>query len=271
MKRFRFRANLIVLGAVVVISSQLLPQASATSVEILPEIDSYLISGGAIHHSNFTKDRQEAATCSDCFWKIRVICKSWQDSSHGSCPWLRLQCPRDMQLVEVFRANSNSRPVINSGLWYFVGYSCVGDAGPISSIDITDTLARSWIVGVPKLRIKYFPANDAVLSHPLKFEVLSKNTFDEVRDIFGDELILHAKSRIEFKCNSSKYLGNCISQKSNQIKFKKTGFNYLHAKAIWSATYDFLGITGIEVQGTNPTSELTTLFNVHPLFTHLLN
>ena len=252
-----------------------LPQVSvpaqASNVEVLAQGDSYLISGGVIHHSNFTRDRKEAASCTDCFWKVQAICKSWQDSNHGACPWLRLQCPSDMQLVEVFRANAVFRPTVISSLWYFVGYSCIGDAGPISTIDLYDHLAKSWIIEVPKLRIRFSPANDAILSHPLKYEILSKTEFDVARDVFSTSVTLHAQSHIEFACESSFSSKHCISQKSNQIKFKKVGLSYLFAKSIWSATFDAAGILGISVPGPNPTSEIKSLFNVHPLFTHLMN
>jgi hypothetical protein len=245
--------------------------AYATSIEVLPQVDSYLIKGGVIHHSNFTKDRDEAATCSNCFWKIREICKSWQDSSHGSCPWLRLQCPNNMQLVEVYRANANSRPPYISNIWYFVSFSCIGQAGPISTIDISTTLSNIWVVDVPKLRIKFLPPNDAILWQPIKYQILSKQTIEKVTEVFENQVTIRAKSFLEFSCMQSIGSNSCLSQKFNSIKFKEIGSKLLLTKSTWSATFDALGIFGIPVDGPNPSFEIKTPFQVHPLFTHLLS
>ena len=245
------------------------PSSSATSVEVVAKSDSYLVSGGVIHHSNFTKDRDEAATCSTCFWKVTEICKSWLDTSHGSCPWLRLQCPVDMQLVQVFRANANSRPEFSSDEWYLVGYSCIGDAGPISTVDISTSLKQSSLQRIPALRIRYLPSNDAILWQALKYEVLSKESFTRTRRVLDVKVTLHAASSLSFKCKKFTQLFQCISTNSNNLKFNQVGLFNLTATSTWQATYDALGVNGIEVQGVKPSSSTTNLFNVHPLFTHL--
>lgn len=244
--------------------------ANATNVEVLPQKDAYLITGGAIHHSNFTKDREEAATCENCFWKVVTICKSWLDTSHGSCPWLRLQCPVDMQLVEVFRANALARPAYASAEWYFVSYSCIGDAGPISSEDIANSLSQSWLVKVPQLQIRFSPPNDAILWHPLKFEILSNSSFVQTQTLLGTKVTLHASSFLDFQCNAIANITSCLSVNSQKLKFKKVGIFQITATAKWDATYDALGIEGISVSGNKPTSTIKNTFNVHPLFTHLI-
>jgi hypothetical protein len=241
----------------------------ATTIEVLPQQDAYLVSGGVIHHTNYTKDRTEAASCSDCFWKIKEICKSWSDANHGSCPWLRLQCPVDMQLVEVFRANAISRPAFSSRDWYLVGYSCIGQSGPISTVEIATAITDSWLARVPNIRLKYLPPSDAILWHPLKYELLSPDSLTFTKTILGVRVTLNANSSVEFRCQSLASISNCISNNSNQIKFKKVGIYHLTAISKWRATYNALGVEGIEVSGPNPSSSTTTLFNVHPLFTHL--
>ena len=245
------------------------PPSSATNVEVVGQSDSYLMSGGVIHHSNFTKDRDEAATCSNCFWKITEICKSWLDTNHGSCPWLRLQCPVDMQLVQVFRANANSRPEFSSDEWYLVGYSCIGEAGPISTLDISIALKQSSLQKIPTLRIRYLPSNDAILWQVLRYEVLSKESINRTRTVLGVKVTLHARSSINFECKKSTQNSHCITSNPNELKFKEVGLFRLTATSTWQATYDALGVKGIEVQGVNPSSSSTNLFNVHPLFTHL--
>jgi hypothetical protein len=53
------------------------------------------------------------------------------------------------------------------------------------------------------------------------------------------------------------------------LKFKKVGILQVVTTAQWSATYDALGVVGIEVSGLNPSFTSSQTFNVHPLFTHL--
>lgn len=266
----RIRIQLLIHLLVAVLVPMTSPAIShATTIEVLPQQDAYLVSGGVIHHNNYTKDRTEAASCSDCFWKIKEICKSWSDTNHGSCPWLRLQCPADMQLVEVFRANAISRPIYTSGDWYFVGYSCIGQVGPISTVEIASAISDSWLAKVPNIRLKYQPPSDAILWHPLRYELLSPNSFTFVKTILGVRVTLQANSSVEFRCQSMTSILNCISSNSNQIKFKRVGIYKLTATSTWYATYNALGVEGIEVTGPNPFSSTTQLFNVHPLFTHL--
>jgi hypothetical protein len=246
-----------------------LAPSSATTIEVLPQHDSYLVTGGVIHHTNFTRDRQEASVCETCFWKIKEICKSWLDSNHGSCPWLRLQCPADMQLVEVFRANAKYRPIYESKDWYFVSYSCIGDSGPASTVEISNQLSDSWVANVPRLRMKFYPASDAILWHPLKYQILSQSSFSLTKKVLGVQVTLKARSSLDFICRNQNKLENCLSIRANELKFKKVGILQVVTTAQWSATYDALGVVGIEVSGLNPSFTSSQTFNVHPLFTHL--
>lgn len=270
MTKLQIRLGKLILIAIGVALGAISP-SYATNIEVVAQHDSYLITGGVIHYTNYTKDRQEAATCKNCFWKVREICKSWLDTNHGSCPWLRLQCPVDMQLVEIFRANANARPPYISELWYFVGYSCIGEYGPISTIELSSKLSNSWVVGVPELRIKFFPPNDAILWHPIKYQVISNTSFSKAVDVFGTKVTLHANGDLAFECFQTRNPDSCISQKSNLIRFTSFGSKVLLTKSSWNATFDIHGINGIAVEGAGPSFESRTTFNVHPLFTHLLS
>lgn len=241
----------------------------ATTIEVVSSQDAYLVSGGVVNYSNFTKDRSEAANCTTCFWKIKAICKSWQDSSHGSCPWLRLQCPANMQLVEVFRFNGLYRPNYYSSDWYFVGYSCIGESGPISTVQIADSLLDEWLIRVPKLQIKYSPPNDAILRQPIRYEVLSDQSLAFTKTVAGVKTHLTSGSNLSFNCLDQKGNSNCVTQSSGNLKFGKTGLLSLSAKSVWTAEFEIDGVSGIEITGPQPSSSVSKIINVHPLFTHL--
>lgn len=258
-----------VSGFVFLISSLFATPAVADSIEAFPSSDGYLISGGAVHHENFSKNREEAATCTNCFWKIVIICKSWDDQNHRSCPWLRLQCPKDTQVVEVFRANGNSRPKFDSSEWYFTSYSCIGESGPISTFEVTRLLQQSWFVKLPDLRIKYFPKSDAILWQPLRYQLLSDLHLKRTKNILGHQVTVNANAKLGFTCRTSPFLNNCLRSTINKIKFTQVGVIQLTAQTTWEASYDLNGIQGIPINGVQPTFQITNIFNVHPLFTHL--
>lgn len=243
--------------------------AFCDSINAYPTHDGYIVTGGAIHHDNYSKSRDEAAKCQDCFWRILEICKSWQDESHRSCPWLRMQCPKDMQIVEVFRANTNQKPTINSGEWYFTGYSCIGESGPISTLDIASHLTDSWYLKLPELKIKYFPQHDAILRRLVKFDVLSDLKIITSKNILGNEVTVTAEANLSFTCSDFSNSTTCVKQFLNKIKLYQVGLQDVTAKTTWQATYAINQISGIPIAGTKPVFRFPNLFNVHPLFTHL--
>jgi hypothetical protein len=261
----------LVITSYFVLAAQFLfaTTSGATTIEVVSNHDGYLVSGGIVNYENYIKDRTEAANCENCFWKIHEICKSWDDSNHRSCPWLRLQCPADMQLVEVFRFNGLNRPSYFSDDWYFVGYSCIGDAGPISSLQIATTLLDQWLIRVPKLQIKYFPPDDAILRQPIKYLVTSTQSISFTKYVAGVKASLSSSSNLSFNCVNQNDKSNCASFSNGELKFVKTGLNNLTAKSIWNATFEVNGIPGIEINGSKPSSTFSSIINVHPLFTHL--
>lgn len=242
---------------------------SATSIEVISNKDAYLVTGGIVNYVNYNKDRTEAANCENCFWKIHAICKSWDDANHRSCPWLRLQCPADMQLVEVFRFNGVNRPAYFSNDWYFVGYSCIGESGPISSVQIAYTIREQWLVKVPKLQIKYMPPNDAILRQSINYQVTSVSSISFTKNVSGVPTTLSSASRLSFDCVDQNDKHRCATYLDGELKFVKPGLNEITATSIWDATFEVEGVSGIQIRGTKPTSTFSRTIKVHSLFTHL--
>ena len=201
-------------------------------------------------------------------WSLVLNFPKFHLANHGSCPWLRLQCPVDMQLVEVFRFNGLYRPSFASPDWYFVGYSCIGQSGPISSVQIAIALLDEWLIKVPKLQIKYLPPSDAILRYPIRYQVLSDESFSFSRIVAGVKASLSASSYLSFECFDLKGLANCAKQSSGELKLLKTGLLSITAKSVWTANFSVNGVNGIEITGSKPFSTFVKVINVHPLFTH---
>lgn len=259
---------LLCLGLLLVDGINAFP-AHADSVEVFPKEDGYLVSGGAVLHESYTKDRDEAAKCKDCFWRIVEICKSWDDTSHGSCPWLRMKCPKNMQVVEVHRFNGKLSPSFTSADWYFSGHSCIGKAGPISTIDLTKSITETWFLNIPELQIRYRPNSNAILWQPLRYEILSQMHLTGTKTILSEQVTINAQAQLRLTCRDLQNNLGCMKRQIGALKLTELGPLKIEAQALWNASYDLLGLKDIQIEGIHPISKTLNTFNVHPLFTHL--
>jgi hypothetical protein len=238
------------------------PSASAQDewVEVENAINGYLVSGGALHHSSYEKDRVEAATCEGCFWQIRRICESWEDEYRGGCIAMRLRCPSDMQVVEVFRANAIARPNLESSKWTRTGYSCVGEDGPASTEQIADRILASKFIELPELEFATKPPNRTLVNLPTRvvFNSPSRITDKKIK-VAGIDVSFRASANRSVSCSS------CLLIDNRTVFWQKSGPVEISSTARWRATFDAFGLSEIPVDRTPITQRKLSQLNVFQL------
>lgn len=196
------------------------------------------VSGGAVHHETYEKNRADAALCIDCHWWIHLICESWSDENHGWCPSMRLRCPRDMSLVEVFRANADVRPNFGDKAWVRTGYSCVGDAGPISYGEIFSRIRESKWLEPPVLQVQTSPPGITIVNLKTKLKFKSTSEMPTRSFTIADQPVkFSAIGTRSFEC------GSCFHLSQNEMVWRAKGTDTVKAKTRWSGTIEVSGLT----------------------------
>lgn len=258
------------LIALITISSSLLSStAMADTVDVSTDGQTYIVDGGVIHHSRYDKDRTEASTCDTCHWRINVICRSWDDSFHGWCPSMLLNCPRDERLAEVFRADAITRPASSSPLWHRTGYTCLSDGGPASTVRIREAINQSWKIKVPALNFVTSPPRNTIVNLPTKVIYTSNGTIGRFSiTVAGIPVSFRAKAARSFLCKPM-WLCAYSTETASAIEFLRIGEVTLYATARWSATYDALGLTNLPVEDDPIVQQDSVTLLVTSLHRHL--
>lgn len=221
--------------------------AHAAWVSVTPDGESYLVTAGALFTDNYGGDRKEAATCSTCFWWVHRICASWDDANHGWCPWMLLQCPRDQQLAEVFRADANAFPPLDSPLWHRTGYTCIGDPDLLSARQVTTEVSDSWRMLIPPMGYRISPPGQTLVNLETIVEFSSPSYVTDARLLAGGiEARLYVTANRSVNCRTA----GCRKLTATSVLFDRGGTGVLRIRSTWTASYDALGISGLPVSGS---------------------
>lgn len=245
---------------VIVLNAPNIAHASDEWVTAEPSINGYLVRGGAIHHSSYEKDRTEAASCDNCFWRISPICESWEDETRGWCPSMRLRCPADLQIVEVFRANATSTPSLQSGLWRRTGYSCIGKEGPAATGQIINRISARQFISLPALTFQTFPPARTLVNLPTRVVFLSPNQLpDRKIQIAGIDVAFRAAASRSISCTGCSRISN------RTVYWQRSGIVQITGTAVWQASFDALGIKGIPITQPFPNQKVDSTLSVFQL------
>ncbi|MEY4323492.1 MAG: hypothetical protein RL410_1273 [Actinomycetota bacterium] len=252
------------LTSLLVTISLFTPVAAHASVAVETDGDSYLVTGGVIHDEIYAHDREEAAHCTQCFWKITVICQNWLDAAHGNCPYWRLKCPTSMRLAEVYRANAPSRPPTTSSLWMWQGFTCLHDL-PASTQLIEREVLETWRVLVPPLIVHTTPARNTVVNLMTDIESDSSSVIPSTtRMIGGNEVMVRATSRRTFECNSS------CRYWTHAVMFRTPGRHALAITALWTGFFSVDGVSDIAIADPPIIQRASLPINAYRVARHLI-
>lgn len=263
LKDTRFTAFHLFLSCsimAVVLNTPYIAHANDEWVTAEPTINGYLVRGGVLHHSTYDKDRTEAATCDNCFWRINPICESWEDETRGWCPSMRLRCPADLQIVEVFRANATTTPPLQSELWRRTGYSCIGAEGPAATGQIINRITSKQFINLPALKFQTHPPSKTLVNLPTRVAFQSPNQIPEKKiQVAGIDVYFRAVASRSISCT------NCSRISNRTVYWHRSGVMQISGNAIWRASFDALGITGIPITQSFPNQKVDNTLIVFQL------
>lgn len=229
--------------------------ASAGTVDVSADGETYIVDGAVIHHERFENDRTEAARCTTCHWRIHLICRSWSDAAHGACPSLARGCPADQTVAEVLRADAATRPEATSNLWHLVGHTCIGDGGPASVTVIQQELRQRWRIPVPALRFQTSPPKTTLLNLETLLNFQSPVSLpDRTQVLVGIPVTFRAHSHRRISCSPSCRVDGLRQSLVPNVAGEIT----VTAYAQWTATFDALGLRGLPAT-QNPIVQRRTL------------
>jgi hypothetical protein len=214
---------------------------AAAGINVAVDGDSYLVTGGVFHSDIYPGNREEAAHCLHCYWKITVICQTW-DLAHKSCPYLLLKCPSTMRLAEVRRAEATSRPPTDSPLWEWQGYTCLGDGPPASERDINVSLHDAWRVLVPDLVAQTAPARATLINFPTRIRITSPLSIPaRWNSVANTNVMVRARATQSISCDSA-----CLISSSGAV-FHTRGPHVLRTTLTWRGFYQIDGFSETEI------------------------
>lgn len=234
----KFFMSLLVLASLNVAS----PAEASPWVDVSSDGNAYLVSGGAIFHERYEDDREQAAACEDCFWKVDRTCTDFDAFDRGPCPELLASCPKDMHIAEVRRARGATKPEWDSSSWRYISHTCIGDSGPVSVNEVTHLIRSTIRVRVPALNVQTSPPKRTLINLPTKVRQLSESSIRYSNILVaGVPVKLWAESTLRTQCQA------CL-ETSKGLLLKRTGRVAIQVDVVWSAWYTALGIRPIKVQ-----------------------
>ena len=226
--------------------------AKAADLSVSREGDSYLVSGSLLLHDSTQIEGRPGSRCSDCHWKFTVICRSWQGTAHGSCPFLLARCPSGWRLAEVWRSQLPSRPLASSDAWVKSGYTCFTDEGPLTVHEVTTRLQQLHRVGVPPLKTRTSPPSTTVTFLPTFVQFVS------VRELPVQHIEV-VGIPIEVRRTSSAYVscGRCSLTSTSGMVFTSAGPATVTVNLLWNTGFHAEGFPDLDV-GLSPIRQRTT-------------
>ncbi len=180
-----------------------------------------------------------------------------------------LNCPRDQRFAEVFRADAITRPSSANPLWHRTGYTCLTPGGPASTRRIRDTINQQWRINVPALNFTTSPPKTTLVNLPTKVNYLSAATTGNLSmKVAGIPVTFRARATRSYLCKPS-WLCSYSLTNANTISFRRVGSITLYATAVWSATYDALGLTNLPVSDPDIVQSDAATLIVTSLHRHL--
>jgi hypothetical protein len=141
---------------------------------------------------------------------------------------MRLRCPADMQLVEVFRANAVLRPNMASDKWKRTGYSCVGERGPIALGQIVEVVNQEKYFQPPALKLSASPPNSTVVNLEVKIQFASSDKMPERQfTLAGQAIKFSAIAERAIACEK------CRKTSSTVLIWQARGFDTLDIQSVW--------------------------------------
>ncbi len=240
----RFKLFLMSSTSILWLAILFAPEASAGTVDVSADGNTYLVDGAVIHHQRFENDRTEAARCTTCHWRIHLICRTWSDTAHGACPSLARDCPADETVAEVERAEASQRPEATSQLWHLVGHTCIGDDGPASVTVIEQELRKRWRIPVPRLTFTTSPPRNTLLNLETFVQMTAATRIpDKTQILVGIPVTFRASSQRHITCTPA-----CEFNSVRQSFFPHvSGSSTVTVVAQWTASYDALGLKNLPV------------------------
>lgn len=221
----------------------------------------YVISGGFVASSTYERDRYEAATCANCYWRINPICETWDDENHGWCPYMVSRCESGTQIAEVFRANSLNRPSPASSLWRRTGYTCLGPAGPLATGEVLDLILGSKYLKVPPLEYTTQPPKKSLVNLPLTVQFTSAVVIpDRQIQVAGIQVTVRAAANRDIRCTN---LTSCRNLTAKSLIFLNPGQQTFRVQSRWYGTFDALGLRGVPL---DESAIVQTIYEEIPIF-----
>lgn len=231
----------------------LLPSPPAAAVDVLGNdtTDSYEISGAAILDGSFAEAR-DAATCSNCHWRIVRLCSPQTLDERLQCTVF--PCAIESTVAEIWRADAPSRPAADDPLWTYHGLACLtGAATAVSTISpgVKDLATRA----VPALRPASQPGSVTLTGLPTVFSTRQPaEVHTEPAVVGGLTVVVHAIPTWTWDFGHGSQFatsdpGGGWPLGRIRHTYPKRGIFRVRVTSSWRATYEVRGISDLPVDG----------------------
>ena len=213
--------------------------------------DTYEISGAVILDGSYA-EAHEAATCSNCHWRIIRTCASGPLEDRRNC--LGVPCPTAEGIAEVWRADAEAAPAIGDPLWTYRGLVCL--TSPPTPVAVVATAVYDLAIrAVPPLRPASQPAASTLTGLPTLFTTgQPAMVLTEPAVVGGLTVLIHAEPTWTWDfghgapLTSSDPGGAWPSGRIRHV-YPKRGIFRIRVTCSWHATYEVRGITELPVDG----------------------
>lgn len=235
--------------AVLVAALSMVVPAAAVDVGADDSTDEYLISGATVLDAQFP-DAPEAIACTDCHWRVVVICTSGSLDDRRGCETLPDVC--DARRAEVWRAIAPIAPAPGDPQWEYRGLSCLHDP-PVSLSAVSTTIPELVRQAVPTLTAGSLPANVSLTNLPTSFYAGQPAAHAlPTTKVAGARVTIHLQPTWRWDFGHGQPLltnspGRRARNSAVQHVFPRRGIYRVRVETTWHATYDVNNTSGFTV------------------------
>ena len=226
--------------------------AQGVDVGVDDTADEYLISGTTVLDGS-SPDAADALACSDCHWRVVVICDSGSLDDRRGCETLPTDC--DARRAEVWRAIAPTQPPLGDPTWEYRGVICLHDA-PVAVSAVATAIPELVRQAVPPLAAGSLPASTSLTQLPTSFfsGQPAAHSLPSIR-ISGARVTMHLQPtwRWDFGHGSALVTespGRRARASAVQHTYPRRGIYRVRVDTTWHATYDINDATGFTVAET---------------------
>lgn len=186
------------------------------------------------------QERQRAARCPDCSWRVGDPCDTPYGMAFGACTYSRRACPEAGQLQRVWW-----RPA--QGSWQDAGLTCSGASGTVTLSRLGSLAAATFRTALPVLHPTVQPERGVLTHVPVAFAAGQPTVVERSIVLAGHTVRVRALARWEWDFGDGSSLmtqnpGGAWPDLTVSHAYRAVGSLLVRVHTVWTGSFQVAGL-----------------------------